>query len=67
VLNLEADPHAVVSYRDVSRAVVARPATPTEAEEVFALAGRFYPGYLGYRERIGDRRRVRVFVLEALD
>lgn len=64
-LNLEADPHAVVTYRNVSREVTARPATPQEADEVFALAGQFYPGYLNYRARVGDTRRIRVFVLES--
>ena len=64
-LNLEADPHAVVTYRTTTREVTARPATAAEAEEIFALAGEFYPGYLHYRERIGDTRRVRAFVLEA--
>ena len=63
-LNLEADPRATVSYRGVSREVVARPATPAEADEVFALAGRFYPGYLSYRARVGSTRRIRAFVLE---
>lgn len=64
VLNLEADPRATVSYRGVSREVVARPVTPAEADEVFALAGRFYPGYLSYRARVGSTRRIRAFVLE---
>lgn len=63
-LNLEADPRATLSYRGVAREVVARAATPAEADEVFALAARFYPGYARYRRRVGDRRRVRVFVLE---
>jgi deazaflavin-dependent oxidoreductase (nitroreductase family) len=63
-LNLEADPRATVSYRGVSREVVARPATSAEADEVFALAGRFYPGYLSYRARVGSKRRIRAFVLE---
>jgi hypothetical protein len=44
--------------------VVARPATEAEADEVFSRAATFYPGYGRYRERIGDRRRIRVFVLE---
>ena len=64
-LNLEADPRAVVTYRNVSREVTARPATPAEAEQIFALAGEFYPGYLAYRQRIGGTRRIRAFVLEA--
>jgi deazaflavin-dependent oxidoreductase (nitroreductase family) len=63
-LNLEADPRATVTYRGVSREVTARVATPAEAEEVFSLAGRFYPGYLDYRLRVGDSRRIRAFVLE---
>lgn len=67
VLNLEADPHAVVTYRGVTRETTARPATPAEADEVFSLAGRFYPGYLTYRKRIGASRRVRVFVLTSPD
>ena len=63
-LNLEADPRATVSYRGVSRDVVARPATDTEAEEIFARAAAFYPGYRNYRERVAGQRRIRVFVLE---
>lgn len=64
VLNLEAHPRAVVTFRNISREVIARAATPEEAEQIFALAGRFYPGYLSYRRRIGESRRVRAFVLE---
>jgi deazaflavin-dependent oxidoreductase (nitroreductase family) len=63
-LNLEADPRATITYRGVSREVVARPATPAEADEVFALAARFYPGYARYRQRVGGRRRIRVFLLQ---
>jgi deazaflavin-dependent oxidoreductase (nitroreductase family) len=64
VLNLESDPRAVVTYRHVTREVTARAATPSETDQVFALAGEFYPGYLNYRERVGDSRRIRAFVLE---
>ena len=63
-LNLEADPRATLTYRGVTREVVARAATAAEAEAVFAEAARFYPGYARYRDRVGDRRRIRVFVLE---
>ncbi|QBR91750.1 nitroreductase family deazaflavin-dependent oxidoreductase [Nocardioides euryhalodurans] len=63
-LNLEAEPRATVSYRGTTREVVARPATAAEAEEIFDLAARFYVGYRHYRQRIGDRRRIRVFVLD---
>lgn len=64
VLNLEADPRAVVTHRGCTREVVARPATDEEADEVFACAASFYAGYDRYRQRIGARRRVRVFVLD---
>ena len=63
-LNLEADPRATLTYRGITREVVARAATPAETEEVFALAARFYPGYARYRQRVGERRRIRVFVLQ---
>lgn len=66
VHNLEADPRAVVTYRGVSHEVVARAATEAEVDEVIAGAASFYPGYGRYRQRIGDRRRVRVFVLDDL-
>ena len=64
VLNLEADPRATVTYRGTVREVVARPATAAETDEVFALAGEFYPGYLSYRDRVSGTRRIRAFVLE---
>ncbi|HSF36562.1 MAG TPA: nitroreductase family deazaflavin-dependent oxidoreductase [Nocardioides sp.] len=63
-LNLEVDPRATLTYRGATREVVARAATPAEADEVFALAARFYPGYARYRQRVGESRRIRVFVLE---
>lgn len=65
VLNLEADPQATVTYRGTSRAVVARPATPEETDTIFDLAAASYVGYRHYRQRVGERRRIRVFVLEA--
>jgi deazaflavin-dependent oxidoreductase (nitroreductase family) len=67
VLNLEADPRAAVSYRGVSREVSARPATPAETDEVFALASRFYPGYANYRRRVSGHPRIRAFVLTSPD
>ena len=63
-LNLEAEPRASVSYRGTTVDAVARPATAAEAEEIFALAATFYIGYRHYRQRVGDRRRIRVFVLD---
>lgn len=64
VLNLEADPHAVATYRDRSVAVTARPATEREFGDVLRTAAPLYGGYDKYRERIGDQRRLRIFVLE---
>ncbi len=63
-LNLEADGHATVAHRGTSREVLARPASAAEAEEIFTLAAAFYPGYGHYRTRVGDSRRIRVFVVE---
>lgn len=63
VLNLEADPHAIVAHHGVSIDVVARPAAPQERDLIYALADRTYDGYRAYRQRISDRE-VRVFVLE---
>jgi deazaflavin-dependent oxidoreductase (nitroreductase family) len=63
VLNLEAEPRARVTYRDVSRDVVARPATDAERAEVLAASAGVYGGYQKYQERITGRR-VRIFVLE---
>ena len=51
----------------MAREVVARPATPAEAEQVFATAATFYPGYAHYRRRVGEARKIRVFVLEQPD
>lgn len=65
-LNLEAEPRATVGYRGVTREVLARPATEHETNEVFTRAASFYPGYRHYRRRVGDTRRIRVFVLEPL-
>ena len=63
VYNLEADPSAVVGYRDRTVAVVARQADEIEAGQVFELAGAVYPGYAKYRIR-ADHRVIKVFVLE---
>lgn len=63
VYNLEADPRAEVSYRGITRRVVARPATEVEREQVMAASTHVYGGYVKYRERITGRR-LRIFVLE---
>jgi deazaflavin-dependent oxidoreductase (nitroreductase family) len=64
VLNLEADPHATVRYRDRTAEVTARPATEAEFARVLAASGPVYPGYRKYQQRIGDSRRLRIFLLE---
>ena len=63
VYNLEADPAATVSYRDVSVDVVARRLSDADADRVFELAAATYPGYGQYRQR-ADHRVIKVFVLE---
>ncbi|WP_392545120.1 nitroreductase family deazaflavin-dependent oxidoreductase [Oryzobacter telluris] len=63
VLNLEADPRAVVMHRDVARDVVARVASDAERSEILTLAGQVYVGYPKYFTRVTDRH-VRIFVLE---
>jgi deazaflavin-dependent oxidoreductase (nitroreductase family) len=63
VYNLKADPSAIVEYRGISVEVVARLATPSEAEDAFALAAKVYPAYSEYRDRI-EGREVAAFILD---
>jgi deazaflavin-dependent oxidoreductase (nitroreductase family) len=63
VYNLEADPSAIIAYRDRSVEVVARRADEAETDRIFALGHSFYPGYAKYRSR-ADHRIIRVFILE---
>ncbi|HET6967421.1 MAG TPA: nitroreductase family deazaflavin-dependent oxidoreductase [Ornithinibacter sp.] len=63
VLNLETDPRATVTHRDVTLDVVALPASETERAEVLARAADVYVGYPKYLDRVTGRR-VRVFVLD---
>ncbi|MEO6821297.1 MAG: nitroreductase family deazaflavin-dependent oxidoreductase, partial [Candidatus Nanopelagicales bacterium] len=55
VLNLEADARAVLEHAGHRCEVVARPATPEEADSVWARAAQIYPGYPKYRQRITGR------------
>jgi deazaflavin-dependent oxidoreductase (nitroreductase family) len=64
VLNLEAEPMATVRYRDRTASVTARPASEAEFAQVLASSGSIYAGYRKYQQRIEDRRKLRVFVLE---
>jgi deazaflavin-dependent oxidoreductase (nitroreductase family) len=63
VLNLEADPHLTVTFRDRSLGVVARAADPDERAAVLAESSQVYGGYLRYQTRITGRR-LRIFILE---
>jgi deazaflavin-dependent oxidoreductase (nitroreductase family) len=63
VLNLEAEPHARLSYRDKTRDVVARAATDPERADILATAASVYVGYTKYRQRITGRA-LRIFVLD---
>jgi hypothetical protein len=63
VFNLEADPHAIVAYRDRSVNVTARRADPRETDAAFDEGAKVYPGYASYRDRAAHRD-IRVFVLE---
>jgi deazaflavin-dependent oxidoreductase (nitroreductase family) len=63
VLNLEAEPRATVTHHGVTRAVVARPASDREREQVLAAAATVYGGYLKYQQRITGRT-LRIFLLE---
>lgn len=65
VVNLEAEPRATATYRNRSIEVVARQADDAEFEEVLRSAAPLYGGYAKYRERIGDSRRLRIFILES--
>ena len=63
MLNLEADPHAEVTYHGRTLAVRARPATDAERAVVMERSRGIYGGYEKYQQRIAGRR-VRVFVVE---
>jgi len=63
VLNLETDPHATVEYRGRRCEAVARAATDTERDAVWAASRSVYGGYDTYRTRVTGRD-IRIFVLE---
>lgn len=63
VLNLEADPHAHVQFKDRGIDVVARAADDTEVAAIFERSREVYGGYAKYQQRITGRR-VRAFILE---
>jgi deazaflavin-dependent oxidoreductase (nitroreductase family) len=61
-LNLQADPHAEILVERTHHHVVARPATPTEDNDVWEEFARLNPGYDEYRN-LTDRR-IPVVLLE---
>ncbi len=63
VLNLEADPHASLTYKRRGIDATARPASAEEHAAVLAGSAQVYGGYLKYQQRITGRR-LRIFVLE---
>jgi deazaflavin-dependent oxidoreductase (nitroreductase family) len=63
VYNLEANPGAVVAYRDRRVAVMARRATDHETNRAFDAAAAIYAAFPAYRNRAAHRE-IRVFVLE---
>lgn len=65
-LNLTADPHGEVTYRDRTVPVVAREADPDDWEVALRTAASIYPGYDAYRARITGRP-IPVLVLEPSD
>jgi deazaflavin-dependent oxidoreductase (nitroreductase family) len=63
VYNIEAHPDARIDFGGRSVAVVARASTGVEAESVWDVAARVYPGFVEYRAR-ASHREIKVFVLE---
>jgi F420H(2)-dependent quinone reductase len=61
-LNLQTDPHAEILVNRTSHNVIARPATPTEDDILWAQFARLNPGYDEYRQL--TERRIPVIILE---
>jgi len=64
--NLEANPHATVTYRDRTANVNARRATTEEEPGIWATASGVYVGYARYRSW-ASHRDIRVFILEPVE
>jgi len=63
VFNLEKNPAATIAWRDRTHAVVAQPIPAADMDSLWQAAAAVYPGFAQYRQRIGDSRAVRGFVL----
>jgi deazaflavin-dependent oxidoreductase (nitroreductase family) len=64
-LNLEANPSATVSYRGITRKVLARAATAGERTDILATAATKFAGAAHYEQRLEGRRPLPVLVLAA--
>lgn len=63
-LNLEHHPEATVTYRALTRHVVARAATSSERASLMRNAEAAFRGTTRYEQRLHGVRTVRIFVLE---
>jgi F420H(2)-dependent quinone reductase len=63
-LNLQTDPHAEILVNRTCHDVIARPATPTEDDILWAQFARLNPGYDEYRQL--TERRIPVIILEPI-
>jgi deazaflavin-dependent oxidoreductase (nitroreductase family) len=61
-LNLQSDPHAEILVDRTTHNVIARPATPSEDDTLWAQFARLNPGYDEYRQLTA--RRIPVIILE---
>lgn len=64
VSNLAAHPAVTVSFRGRTASATARELHGAEYDAAFAAGRAIYGGYQKYLQRIGDSRRVRIFLLE---
>lgn len=60
--NLKANPACTVAVEGETWEAVARPATETERDEIWAKGLELYPGWRKYEARAGDRK-IQAFVL----
>jgi deazaflavin-dependent oxidoreductase (nitroreductase family) len=60
--NLKANPEATVSMEGDTWHATARPATPSERDEIWAKGLEFYPAWKKYEARAGERQ-IEAFVL----
>jgi deazaflavin-dependent oxidoreductase (nitroreductase family) len=61
--NLRANPRATITFEGVTREVVARELEGEEREREYQRGISIYPGWVQYRERTAERRRIPVIEL----